>query len=275
MKYVEEPIRVKGSADYARASWYLLDHSDEIGIDKRPMVIICPGGGYCFTSDREAEMFAMQWTACGYHAAVVRYSVAPDAEYPVALRELASVVRKAHQMSDEWLIDTGLIVVEGSSAGGHLVCHFGQSWNKPFLLELTGAKAEELKVAGLILNYPVITSGEYAHEDSFRKLLGDRYDELKDGLSLENNVDGSMPPAFVWTTYGDGLVPPENSLMLAMAMRRAGVPVELHMYAKGDHGLGLADVRTMSADHQCLEPSVTTWMNLARIWFETVILADE
>ncbi len=147
--------------------------------------------------------------------------------------------------------------------------------NKPFLAELTGAKAAELKIAGLILNYPVITSGEYAHEDSFRKLLGERYDELKESLSLENNVDASMPPAFIWTTNEDGLVPAENALLLALAIRKAGVSAELHMYAKGDHGLGLADIRTMTPDGSCVVPSVTTWMNLARIWIETVIFGGE
>ena len=275
MKYIEEPIKVEGSADYAKVIWYLLDYSEEIGISKRPIVIICPGGGYCFTSDREAELFAMQWTACGYHAAVVRYSVSPEAEYPVALNELATVVRRAHRMAEEWLIDEKLIILEGSSAGGHLACNYGQSWDKPLLFELTGAPAGELKPAGLILNYPVITSGEYAHEDSFRKLLGERYDEMKDSLSLENNVDSSMPPAFIWTTNEDGLVPAENSFLLALEMRKKGIPVELHMYAKGDHGLGLADIRTMTPDHQCLVPSVTTWMNLARIWIETVLLGGE
>ncbi|MCR5595355.1 MAG: alpha/beta hydrolase [Lachnospiraceae bacterium] len=275
MKYIEEKVSVKGSADYARVSWYIIDHSEEIGIDIRPLVIVCPGGGYCFTSDREAEMFALQWTACGYHACVLRYSVSPEAEYPVALNELAALVLEARDKADEWRIDTDLILLQGSSAAGHLVCHYGQMWNKPFLKELSGAEAEDLKVAGLILNYPVITSGEYAHEDSFRKLLGDRYDEMKDSLSLEKNVDPSMPPAFIWTTNEDGLVPAENSIMLALAMRKAGVSAELHMYAKGDHGLGLADIRTITADGGNLVPSVTTWMNLARIWIETVILSRE
>lgn len=272
MKCITEKIKVSGSADYAKVSWYLLDYSEDIGIEKRPIIIICPGGGYSFTADREAEMFALQWCAAGYHAAVIRYSVAPEARFPVAMHEVASVVLKARTMAEEWYIDTERIILEGSSAGGHLVCCYAQRWDKKLLGELTGECADRLKVNGLILNYPVISSGPYGHKESFEMLLGDKYDELKDDLSLEKTVDSAMPPTFVWTTNEDGLVPAENSLMLALEMRKQGLPVELHMYAKGDHGLGLADVRTITSEGGNIVPSVATWMELARIWMETVII---
>lgn len=271
MIHEEYPIRLEGSTDKARLTTYLISHSEEIGIDKRPMIIICPGGGYCFVSDREAEMLALQWNAYGYHAAVLRYSVEP-AVYPTALLELASVVKMMKEKAGEWHIAADKILVEGSSAGGHLAASYGMFWSKPFLSEKLGADSELFRPAGMILNYPVISSGEYAHEESFRKLLADKYESMRDEMSLENQVTADTPPAFIWHTNEDGLVPAENSLLLALAMRKQNIPVELHLYAKGPHGIGLADERTMGVDGYGVEPECQSWMKLADTWVKTVIL---
>ena len=88
----EYAIQVNGSTPNTKLCTYLLSHSEEIDIQKRPLIIICPGGGYCFLSEREAEMLALQWNAYGYHAAVLYYSVEP-ATYPTALLEVASSVK--------------------------------------------------------------------------------------------------------------------------------------------------------------------------------------
>ncbi len=276
MIYQEYPVQVEGSTDKAKVTFYLLSYSQEIKIQKRPLILICPGGGYCFVSDREAEMFAMQWNAYGYHAAVLRYSVEP-AVYPTALVEVASVVKQIKEHADEWNVMEDKIILQGSSAGGHLAASYGMFWNKPFLAEKVGlapvkGDCEILRPAGMILNYPVISSGIYAHEDSFRKLLAERYDALKDSLSLENQVSKDTPPAFLWHTNEDGLVPAENSLLLALAMRKQQIPVELHLYAKGAHGLGLADERTMGVDGYGVEKECQTWVMLANTWIKEVIL---
>lgn len=86
------PMKTKTSSEKAKLITYIIDHSEEIGIVKRPAVVVCPGGGYEFLSDREAEMIALTLNSFGYHAVVLRYSVAPDAVYPTALIELASTV---------------------------------------------------------------------------------------------------------------------------------------------------------------------------------------
>lgn len=271
MIYQEYPIPSGNEASQAVLTTYLLSQYDEIGQEKRPLIIICPGGGYAFLSNREAEMFALQWASYGYHAAVLRYSVAPAA-YPTALLELAGAVSMIKEHAKEWYVDPDKILIEGSSAGGHLAANYGMFWNKGFLAEKLGVSSEALRPAGMILNYPVITSGEYAHEDSFRQLLGERYEEMKDQLSLEHQVNADMPPAFIWHTDEDRSVPAENSLLLALAMRRQRIPVELHLYAKGGHGLALADKRTMHADGSGIEKECQSWMMLANTWIQEVIL---
>lgn len=272
MIYKEYPIKVEGSTDKAYLSVYLISHSEEINIRKRPLIIICPGGGYCFVSEREAEMLALQWLALGYHAAVLYYSVEP-AVYPTALLELATSVKMMKEHAEEWHIDADKILVEGSSAGGHLAASYGMFWNRKFIAEKLGTSSEMLRPAGMILNYPVITSGEYAHDDSFRSLLAGNYEEMKAEMSLENQVSADTPPAFIWHTNEDGLVPAENSLMLALAMRKQGIPVELHLYAKGGHGLSLSDERTNGMDGFGNVKECQSWMALADTWMKEVILS--
>lgn len=267
-------LQAAGSETYACAETYLISYSEEIGIGKRPLVLICPGGGYCFTSEREAEMFALKWNSYGYHAIVVWYSVKP-AVYPTALLELSQVMRLAQEKAEEWQIDTKKIFVQGSSAGGHLAASYGMFWNREFLAKETGLCSEKLRPLGMILNYPVITSGEYAHKESFENLLADAYEEKKEELSLEKQVSENTPPAFIWTTDEDGLVPAENSLLLALAMRAKKIPVELHMYMKGGHGLALASELTMGKGGECVEPSCQSWFELAYRWTQELLNVAE
>ena len=218
---------------------YFLDSSIEMRPnEKRPVILMCPGGGYEMTSDREAEPMAMQFLAMGYHVAVLRYSVCP-VRYPAALLQVAESVLYLKEHADEYHIDPEKIVVQGCSAGGHLAANYGIAWNSPFLTKFMGMEndPEQLCVAGLLLCYPVITSGEKAHEESFRNLLGEQYEEKKEELSLENQVTPDTPPTFLWHTYEDICVPVENTLMYAAGLRRVGVPFELHIFEKGEHGL--------------------------------------
>lgn len=261
-------LSVPGSQEYARLVLYIQEYTEQLAVKDRPLVLICPGGGYAHTSDREAEPIALKFLAMGYHAAVLRYSVAP-AKYPTALLELAQAVRLIRINAEKWHVDTDKICVQGCSAGGHLAASYGCLWREAFLRETLGAEdAEVFRPNGMILCYPVITSGEYAHRGSFACLLGEREEELGEKLSVEKQVTADTPRAFIWHTFEDGTVPVENSLLLAMAMRRANVPCELHIYPKGCHGLGLANRLTLGNDGKELQPECESWIELAHTWME-------
>ena len=232
---------------------------------RRPAVIICPGGGYQMTSDREAEAEALRFMAMGYHTAVLRYSVAP-AVYHQALCQLAKAVSILRERKDEWLIDEDKIIVMGFSAGGHLAASLGVFWDKPFLSEASGLKAEQMQPNGLILCYPVITSGEFAHEDSFRNLCKERYEELKDELSLEKRVGPNTPKTFLWHTFEDNTVPMENSLLFLQALRRANVPAEYHLFPDGLHGIGLGSELTANENGRGIVRCCEPWSELAGRW---------
>ena len=252
-------IKVGGSLPETRLTTYIQEHYKEIDIETRPLVLVCPGGAYAYTSPREGEALAFQFLSMGYHAAVLNYSCAP-AVYPTALTELAYSIK--------------LIILLGCPAGGHLAASMGVFWQEGFLAEVLGVKDQELlRPNGLILCYPVITSGEFAHRGSIQNLLGIGEKELGAGenpliakMALENQVSAKTPPTFIWATFTDGSVPVENSLLFVGALRRAGVPTEFHMYPCGGHGLSLATPLTGS---RAVQEEVSSWIKLVHTWIDS------
>lgn len=146
-------LHEKGSLADARLCTYILDDSDSIAIEKRPMMLICPGGGYEHTSDREAEPLAMHFLSIGYHVAVLRYSVAP-AVYPTALLEATASMKLIHEHAKEWYVDTDKIVVQGSSAGGHLAACLAMFWHTKWLAEMAGVTNEHIKTCSNAFKLP-------------------------------------------------------------------------------------------------------------------------
>lgn len=263
-------IKARGMEDVGNLYTYFLDSSIEMRPnEKRPVILMCPGGGYEMTSDREAEPMAMQFLAMGYHVAILRYSVCP-VRYPAALLQVAESVLYLKNHAEEYHIDPEKIVVQGCSAGGHLAANYGIAWNSPFLTKRMGMEndPEKLRVAGLLLCYPVITSGEKAHEGSFRNLLGEQYEEKKAELSLENRVTPDTPPTFLWHTATDDTVPVENSLYFFQSCLQQGVSAELHIYPVGGHGLSLANEETCRANGIGVQKECQSWINLAQTWLE-------
>lgn len=268
MIYKEFEIKENGSLKGAKLTVYIQEPSESLFIKERPLILLCPGGGYSYTSDREAEPLALAFLAKGYHTAILRYSCHP-ATYPTALLELGRSVLIIREHASEWHVKEDSIVIQGCSAGGHLAASFCCMWNESFMAEGLGVSSKEaLRPNGLILCYPVITSGEFAHRDSFVKLLGDRYDELVDEVSLENRVSDSVPRTFMWHTFTDQSVPAENSLLFATALRKAGVSTELHIFPEGCHGLALASRLTLSMQEKELAPACEPWIDMACRWME-------
>lgn len=257
-------LHEEGSSN-AYFTTYLIENNPEMPNIKRPVVVICPGGAYISVSHREGEPIALQFLAKGYHAVVLNYSIHPNAHYPTALLEVARVVQTLRQRAEDWLIDTDKIIVMGFSAGGHLAASYACFWSENLISNALGCTAQMLRPNGLILGYPVITSGEYAHRNSFVFLLGERYDELVGKMSLEKQVNCENPPTFIWHTITDEAVPVENSKLFAEALQEKEIPVELHLYPEGMHGLALANEFTAVND-QWIVPSCQDWVELALLW---------
>ncbi|WML43952.1 alpha/beta hydrolase [Neobacillus sp. PS3-40] len=268
---IHEIIDIRTEHSNAKLYTYILNNSPDIDSSrKRPTIIICPGGGYEFTSDREAEPIAIRMNAMGFNACVLRYSVRP-AVFPTSLEELSMAVALIRKNAEQWHVDKNKVIAAGFSAGGHLAASLGVFWNKSFLAEALGISNEEIKPNGILLSYPVITSGTHAHKGSFAALLGDKYDALLDEVSLEKQVTDQTPPTFLWHTHTDTTVPVENSFMFAEALMKNKVSLEMHIYPKGVHGLSLGIEETKKRDNELtLQPEVANWIEMAGVWIRNL-----
>lgn len=232
----------------------------------RPAVLICPGGGYEYCSDREAEPIALAFAMAGIPAFVLRYSCVKK-QFPTALLEAACAMEYIRRRAEEWNIREDAVYIAGFSAGGHLAASLCVHWNKPWLYEAFGQDTE-IRPNGAILSYPVITTGVLTHGGSIQNITPlDRSPEMLSLLTLEEQVKPDTPPTFLWHCADDGCVPVENSLRYAAALSAHKVPFELHIFPKGGHGLAMADMSSADTDIQ-LVPEVTGWMNLALTWMK-------
>lgn len=225
-----------------------------------PAIVICPGGGYEMIADREGEPIAIKMMSLGFQAFVLEYSLTPT-HFPVSLLELCSAVRYVRQNAVNFNIDSNSIFVAGFSAGGHLAASLGVYWNKD-LIEKYNYEHEDIRPNALLLGYPVITSGEYAHIPSIENLIGKQHiqdTELLKQVSVDLLVDHETPPCFIWHTETDDVVPVENSLMFATALRKNKVNFELLIYPCGGHGLSLETKETAHLSGNDIVPCVSKW----------------
>ena len=239
---------------------------DPFGMSRPPRraVIVCPGGGYSMLAGREGEPIAAQFLAAGFAAFILHYSVGADAKDFTPAKQVALAIKHVRENAATYNVDPDYIFTCGFSAGGHLAGSAGVLWNAPEVKAAMGDAPEGInRPTGMILCYPVITAGQYAHKGSFYNLCGSKEatQAEMDRYSLELHVDGTTPPAFLWHTFSDTGVPVKNSLLMAEAMVRAGVPCELHVFPKGHHGLGLCTDQSSTSAAHC-----RPWIDLAIRW---------
>ena len=274
MRYETISLSVPGADAPAQLTAYVPDNTPQIGLDRRrPAIIICPGGGYGQVSDREAEPVALRFLGLGYAAFVLWYHVAPQARWPVPQRQLLAAIDYVRTGCEDYHVDPKAIIALGFSAGGHLAACGGTMWNRPEVYRCLKKKALAYRPDGLVLCYPVITSGDHSHMGSIQNLLGDRYEELLPLVSLERRVKSSTPPTFIWHTADDTVVDLENTLLFETALRARGVPVECHIYPHGAHGQSLAD-RTCFQPEELWKVSVPCagWVTKCDAWIQNTFM---
>ena len=247
---------------------YLPFNMSEMGWEhkKPPCMIVCPGGGYEFCSQRESEIIALHFLPEGYNAFVLNYSVAPH-RYPTQIREVAATIELIYEHAEDWNCDVSRIAIIGFSAGGHLTASYVTKFDAPEIREVF---PNSKQVKATILSYPVISADmSVTHQGSILNLLGhEPSDEEVKYHSCEMNVNTKTPMAFIWHTAEDELVPVDNSLLYATALRKNNVSFELHIYPYGHHGLSTSDGQTCDEIDLNLEYD-KIWLPTLKKWLRT------
>ncbi len=247
---------------------YVCDEVARVTLPPRKSIIICPGGGYEFLSEREAEPIAKKYLAEGLNVFVLYYSVGEQAKNFVPLIELSMAIAHVREHCEEYRVDPASVFVTGFSAGGHLAASVGTLWNSPVVRNALGIDAglrpEGINCpTGTLLCYPVITAGEFAHRPSIANLCGNRNYTAEEGecFSLEKLVNENTVPSFVWHTFADRLVPVQNTLLYVDALAKYKIPFEVHIFPHGSHGLSLGtwEIGSVNTHIQC-------WFDMAVKW---------
>lgn len=260
----------------AKLTAYTADMTSELNLSPRSAVIVCPGGGYHFLSSREAEPIAFRFLAEGMNAFILTYGVGEKAQGGAPLIEAALAIKYVRENAEKYNTDPKRIFICGFSAGGHLAAWSGTDWNTPEVRNAVGVSSgsspERInRPDGMILCYPVIDAGEYAHRGSIRNLSGHEMPTEEDVLkySVDRHVDENTCPAFIWHTFSDGTVPIMNSIMMQTALAKAGIPFESHIFPEGGHGLSLCNEFTSTGREGLLNPHCEIWMDLAVKWIKS------
>ncbi|MBR4039715.1 MAG: alpha/beta hydrolase [Clostridia bacterium] len=250
---------------------------------RRPAVVICPGGGYAFCSEREAEPVALRFMAEGFNAFVLWYRVGEAADdvprdadaaqwyqksgdhvFPLPQHDAAAAIAYVRAHADAWHTDPDRIAVMGFSVGGHLAASVSGLWHRAEIWQELGLSPQDVRPNAAVLCYPVIVADQDAHRGSFVHLSGTEDAAQHAQYDVTSWVTENYPPTFLWHTCTDESVPVQNSLRMGLALANAGVLTELHIFPRGRHGLSLANSMTCSAADMSLQvEECTQWPALA------------
>lgn len=217
---------------------FQLSNAEELSnIERRPTMVVLPGGGYQFHSERESEPVALAYMAQGYNAFILHYSVAEHATWPNPLNDIEQALKMIRDNAENWQVDPDKICTIGFSAGGHL----------SVAVSSLGKERPNAQIVG----YPAVTE-ETAKMVPTPGLPG-----------LIKTIDTSTAPTFIFSTMEDELVPVENSIQLIDALNKAGVPSEIHIFKRGCHGASLATPHISNGLKQFIHPEIQPWFEMS------------
>lgn len=257
MENGKQPIdldRKQTLKDIYRRNQYKLDERFVLRDGKmHKCAIICPGGGYSLVcSFIEGTPIARKLNAMGVSVFILYYRVRKKALYPNPQDDLARAIREIQDKAEEYQVSMSDYSIWGSSAGGHLVASFGTSF--------MGYKKYQLaKPGALVLSYPVITlTKDLTHQGTRDNLIGKDAGEAKAEMySVDNHVDKSYPPTYIWCGDADTTVPPENTKRMARALEDNHIPYQCEIFPGVEHGVGPA---TGTSAEDWIDHAVDFWL---------------
>ena len=252
-------MQVPGSEN-ATLDGYILDGKLSLGQDKkRPAILVCPGGGYMYCSDREGEPIALAYTARGFHAFVLRYSIGWEAGGFRPLQEVSWAIGYLREHAEQWNIDPEKIVTCGFSAGGHLA--------------LSAGLLAENKPNAMVLGYPAASAPNLPGMNFMLQLLEGKKDVTAEDAAkydLVSQITKDAPPVFIAATAQD-LLTPHGALPIAQKYSQFGTNYELHIFQYGPHGYALANEVTADGSIRNVDAAYAQWHELSVQWLHKIL----
>ena len=247
MRYFTEKIWAPEEYSYKAAYGFVPKittylHDDD---NKRPCMIVVPGGGYCMVVDVEADPVAREFYERGMNVVVLTYTTDITFATPLKrqpLKDISRAIRYVRKNAERFNIISDKVTICGFSAGGHLCGSIATHYKD--VEDIGDYAGISNRPDGVILSYPVITFGKYTHTYSKAALSEDEVDYF----SIEKHVSSDTPPCFIWQTVEDDLVPVENSMMMAESCRANGVPYAYYAFPHGRHGLSVCNDQCRRGD---------------------------
>lgn len=247
-------MNVPGSQD-ATLEGYILDNYQTLGqYEKRPAILVIPGGGYVYCARSEGEPVAMAFNARGFHTFVLRYSTGFQAAGFRPLQEVSWAIGYIREHAEEWNIDPNKIVSCGFSAGGHLA--------------LSSGLLAENKPNAMILGYPAASAPHFPGADFMLKLLTGKQEVTAEDAApfdLVPQITKDAPPVFIMATAQDMLTN-FGAMPIAQKYAQLGLPYEVHIFGHGPHGYSLASEATCDGSTRYLNESFAQWHGLSVAW---------
>lgn len=264
-------------------------------IKRRPAVIVCPGGAYLTLAQREAEPVAARFLGLGYQAFILRYptyfadhkkptdpakvTINKGAAWPEPIVDAMQAMAWVRAHADELCIDNGRVYMLGFSAGAHLTCSLAERFDDEELLARAGTDARTARPDAIVLSYPMLSADGVRHMGDAEgpelelilnnALFGHMKptEEQLEAMRLFEHVRPDMPRTFIWHTTEDALVDPKETVAFATELLKAGVPCELHLFERGEHGQSLCD-EASAGNESHINKEAAVWPALAHAWLE-------
>lgn len=242
----------------------------------RPAIIILPGGAFAVLSPFEAEPVALTFMQKGFHTFVLDYTVGDDCCYPDVLIECSKAIKVVRDHAEEWNVDPTRVSLMGFSAGACLAGVSATQWNDPQISEALGVKADYIRPDSAVIAYGCWdNSGTIWNDPEFINPGASHFPKsCPPQLDMINYVGKHVCPLFIWHNQKDKYVPVRNALMITEKMCELKIPVELHLYTGGEHGMSVANELTYkdASDKAMKEgnPNILLWADMASNWLKSL-----
>ncbi len=257
---------------------YIHDEFGAYGTENgRPAIIILPGGAFAFLSPTESEPVALTFMQKGFNTFVLDYTVGDNCRYPDVLIECSKAIQTVRENAQKWNIDPHRVYLMGFSAGACLAGVSATQWNDPVISEALGVSPEMIRPDAAVIAYGCWdNSGTIWNDPEFVNPNASQFPKsCPPQLDMIHYVGPHVCPLFVWHNQKDKYVPVRNALMITGKLCELKIPVELHLYTGGEHGMsvanGLCFRNEREKDRADSNPNVAMWVDMASNWLKQLV----